>query len=267
MGCSSISFPLNVKTPTSSILTPLLSLPLTYPLGNILCSYGFKLPLLYDFQIYISRSQLWIYRSNFLLVIFTKFSISTSNSVGPKLNSSTSPKPLKTIPCLSWWHYHQSMTKPWIIPDPWASCPNPFPNPIRHRCSSLFLINPLPFLLSVLYILGCILSHLIYCKSPVFSTSPSLHDHPAFLFSLVLHPVFSGIPITSCCNDSTCLPKLTTPGTKQMLDKHFLYNELMHYWDHPLLSMQNKGLLRFPLGGYDKGINEENWYLLNLYYR
>ena len=30
--------------------------------------------------------------------------------------------------------------------------------------------------------------------------------------------------------------------------------------------MQNKGRLGFLLGGYDERIEEENWYLLNIYY-
>ena len=30
--------------------------------------------------------------------------------------------------------------------------------------------------------------------------------------------------------------------------------------------MQNKGRLGFPLGGYDERTEEENWYLLNIYY-
>lgn len=92
MGQSSISFPFTVNFPTGSSLSPLLSLPYTYPLGNIFHSHDFKLLLLYDFQIYSSRFQLWIYRPNFVLVIFTKFPMSTSNSTRPKLNSSTSPK-------------------------------------------------------------------------------------------------------------------------------------------------------------------------------
>lgn len=110
--CSAISFPFNGAIPTGPILT-LLSLSILHmSLGTIFHSCSFKLLLLYDFQISLSRSQLGFIIFSFVLVIFTKFSMNTSNSTRPTMNSSATPKPLKKKKnSLSWWHYHLSMTK------------------------------------------------------------------------------------------------------------------------------------------------------------
>lgn len=96
-GCSFISFFSKLLFPQvpphpSVLVTPHITFGQN---TQFLLASKLKLPLLYDFQICISRSQLWIDISNFWLTIFNKISMSTSNSTGPKLNSSISPKPLK----------------------------------------------------------------------------------------------------------------------------------------------------------------------------
>lgn len=148
---------------------------------------------------FIHSISYWLFSPNFPWALYTQ----------PDKKGTRQPLQAAQKYSLSWWHYHLSMTKIWIIPDPWVRCPILSPNLIRHQCISLFLINPL---LS-LSILGCVLSHPIYCKSPVSSTSLSLHCSPLFLSSLILDPLFTIVSTLLCYNGWTCLPKLMTPHT------------------------------------------------------